>query len=114
VLGGVWLMDAGYLPAERRPATTRGFRRLPLGWTAPQVAEIAGIPVRTVQQHSWAWTEAKVQLLEAWVDGHGTTGARSERAVKQLKQLRPLAAKLRAERDRRVPAPPFRCQVGGR
>jgi hypothetical protein len=42
-------MDAGYLPAERRPATTRGFRRRPLGWTAPQVAEIAGIPVRTVQ-----------------------------------------------------------------
>jgi hypothetical protein len=42
-------MDAGYLPVERRPATTRGFRRRPLGWTAPQVAEIAGIPVRTVQ-----------------------------------------------------------------
>jgi hypothetical protein len=42
-------MAAGYLPAERRPATTRGFRRRPLGWTAPQAAEIAGIPVRTVQ-----------------------------------------------------------------
>lgn len=35
--------------SEPRPATTRRFRRQPLGWTAPQVAEIAGIPVRTVQ-----------------------------------------------------------------
>jgi hypothetical protein len=42
-------MGAGYLPAERRPATTRDFRTRPLGWTAPQVAEIVGIPVRTVQ-----------------------------------------------------------------
>jgi hypothetical protein len=40
-------MDAGCPP--RRPATTRGFRQRPVGWTAPQAAEIAGIPVRTVQ-----------------------------------------------------------------
>jgi hypothetical protein len=42
-------MAAAYPVGESRPATTRGFRRRPLGWTAPQVAEIAGIPVRTVQ-----------------------------------------------------------------
>jgi len=34
---------------SKRPATTRRFRIRPLGWTAPQAAEIAGIPVRTVQ-----------------------------------------------------------------
>src|SRR5215813_2383818 len=42
-------MAEGYPRGEPRPATTRGFRRRPLGWTAPQAAEIAGIPVRTVQ-----------------------------------------------------------------
>jgi hypothetical protein len=42
-------MAAGYLMGEPRPATTRRFRRQPLGWTAPQAAEIAGVPVRTVQ-----------------------------------------------------------------
>lgn len=42
-------MTAGYLPRDERPATTRRFRKRPLGWTAPQAAEIAGIPVRTVQ-----------------------------------------------------------------
>jgi hypothetical protein len=42
-------MAAAYPVGEPRPATTAHFRRRPLGWTAPQVAEIAGIPVRTVQ-----------------------------------------------------------------
>jgi hypothetical protein len=42
-------MAAGYLMGEPRPATTRRFRRCPLGWTAPQAAEIASVPVRTVQ-----------------------------------------------------------------
>jgi hypothetical protein len=42
-------MAAGYTQGEPRPATTRGFRRRPLGWTAPQAAEIADVPVRTVQ-----------------------------------------------------------------
>lgn len=42
-------MAEGYPIGEPRPATTRRFRKCPLGWTAPQAAEIAGIPVRTVQ-----------------------------------------------------------------
>jgi MerR HTH family regulatory protein len=60
-------MDAGYAP--RRPATTRGFRRIPLGWTAPQVAEIAGIPVRTVQH--WRTRGIFVSAFPLGVDeGH--------------------------------------------
>jgi hypothetical protein len=42
-------MAAGDVLSGQRPATTRRFRKRPLGWTAPQAAEIAGIPVRTVQ-----------------------------------------------------------------
>jgi len=42
-------MADGYRVGEPRPATTRRFRQRPLGWTAPRAAEIAGIPVRTVQ-----------------------------------------------------------------
>jgi hypothetical protein len=42
-------MAEGDVVSGERPATTRRFRKQPLGWTAPQAAEIAGIPVRTVQ-----------------------------------------------------------------
>src|SRR5215470_10287230 len=42
-------MAERYPIGEPRPATTKRFRRRPRGWTAPQAAEIAGIPVRTVQ-----------------------------------------------------------------
>src|SRR5262245_24676309 len=42
-------MAEGQLLPEERPATTRRFRKRPLGWTAPQAAEIVGVPVRTVQ-----------------------------------------------------------------
>lgn len=42
-------MAEGHLLPEERPATTSRFRKRPMGWTAPQAAEIARIPVRTVQ-----------------------------------------------------------------
>jgi hypothetical protein len=83
--------DAAALPGQIRPLAERLEAELVRDWpwTAPPAFQWA--------RQSWAWTEAKVQLLEAWVDGHGTTGARSGRAVGQLKRLRPLAVKLRAE-----------------
>jgi hypothetical protein len=62
-------MPTGYQSGERRPATTRRFRRQPLGWTAPQVAEIAGIPVRTVQH--WRTLGIFVSAFPLGVeDGH--------------------------------------------
>jgi hypothetical protein len=67
VLGSVSLMDAGCPPS--RPATTKGFRQRPLGWTAPQAAEIAGIPVRTVQH--WRTRRVFVSAFPLGVDeGH--------------------------------------------
>src|SRR4051794_37700122 len=33
----------------RRPVATRDHRRFPLGWTAPDVSELTGVPKRTLQ-----------------------------------------------------------------
>ena len=62
-------MAVPYPIGERRPATTRRFRRQPLGWTAPQAAEIAGVPVRTVQH--WRTVGIFVSAFPLGVDeGH--------------------------------------------
>src|SRR4051794_13183079 len=33
----------------RRPVATRDHRRFPLGWTAPEVSELTGVPKRTLE-----------------------------------------------------------------
>lgn len=83
--------DGAALPGQIRPLAEQLeaelLRRSP--WTARPAFQWA--------RSSWAWREAKILLLDAWIGERGLVGARSERAVKQLEQLRPFAAQLRAE-----------------
>ncbi len=82
--------DAAALPDQIRPLAERLEAELVRDW--PWTSR----PAFQWARASWAFAEAQCLLLEAWIDGHGTAGAESERAVRMLRQLRPLAKKLRA------------------
>lgn len=106
-------MAAGYQLGEPRPATTTRFRTRPLGWTAPQAAEIAGIPVRTVQH--WRTHRMFVSAFPLGVDeGHklgelyalgDVVGLRFFRDLLELSVDRALATRLAREAQVLSPGP---------
>lgn len=65
---------------------------------ATQLVEVApwcGHPAFAAEVAAWAWEEARVRLLQAWVNEHGLLDEDSEGALGQLERAQGRAARLR-------------------
>lgn len=60
-----------------------------------EVAPWCGVPAFAAEVKAWAWEEARVRLLQAWIDEHGLLAEESEGALSQLERAQGRAARLR-------------------
>lgn len=59
------------------------------------VAPWCAVPAFMPEVRAWAWEEARVRLLQAWVNEYGLLDDRSEGALGQLERAQGRAARLR-------------------